>query len=94
MGSKLTALAFVCNVSAERSTFGNLQCNIDIFFVDWDRPRWADMPSEKGVGKKDHPKISCWRTLFVANEWNELQVRQVSAPATWVDGGKNAAHGA
>lgn len=22
---------------------------------------------------KDYNKISCWRTLFVANEWNELQ---------------------
>lgn len=22
---------------------------------------------------RDYNKISCWRTLFVANEWNELQ---------------------
>lgn len=39
------------------------QCTIDIFFIDWERPTRQ---------QKDAP-ISAWRTLFAANEWNEIQ---------------------
>jgi len=39
------------------------QSHIDIFFIDWEK-----------VKKNDEKKISVWRTYFVANEWNELQV--------------------
>lgn len=39
------------------------QCTIDIFFIDW------ECPNSK---QKDAP-ISAWRTLFAANEWNEIQ---------------------
>ncbi|CAE1293962.1 TMEM67 [Acanthosepion pharaonis] len=39
------------------------QCTIDIFFIDWERPTRQ---------QKDAP-VSAWRTLFVANEWNEIQ---------------------
>ncbi len=37
------------------------QCTTDIFFVDWEKPK---------TSKQD---VSIWRTLMVANEWNEMQ---------------------
>ena len=39
------------------------QCSIDIFFIDWENPR----PNKADA-------VSAWRTYFVANEWNEIQV--------------------
>ncbi|KAH8065036.1 hypothetical protein JL722_1932 [Aureococcus anophagefferens] len=41
------------------------QCSVDIFFVDWERPRSETL--------RHKVPVSIWRTLFVANEWNELQ---------------------
>lgn len=41
------------------------QVTVDIFLVDWERPR----------GGTDHP-VSIWRTYFVANEWNEIQTKR------------------
>jgi len=38
-----------------------MQCNVDIFFVDWEKPK----------GKTS--EVSIWRTLMVANVWNEMQ---------------------
>eukprot|EP00051_Salpingoeca_urceolata_P013872 m.175519 g.175519 ORF g.175519 m.175519 type:complete len:968 (+) comp17921_c0_seq7:1121-4024(+) len=35
------------------------QCNIDIFFLDWEIPRGG--------------QVSVWRPYFIVNEWNELQ---------------------
>jgi hypothetical protein len=52
------------------------QVNIDVFFIDWEKPRRV---LAKGGGREDTAPVSCWRTLLVANEWNELQV---GAPAT------------
>ncbi len=64
-----------------------LQASYDIFFIDWERPNPAltdttsispkplnetKVPNKYGTAK-DQNKVSCWRTLFVANEWNELQ---------------------
>jgi meckelin len=41
------------------------QCNADIFFLDW------EPAAPKSQGGSD--KISVWRTIFVANEWVEMQ---------------------
>ncbi|CAF0721030.1 unnamed protein product [Adineta steineri] len=38
------------------------QATIDIFFIDWERPKAGDV---------NH--VSAWRTYFVANEFNEIQ---------------------
>lgn len=38
------------------------QVSYNVFLIDWEKPR--------GEKKGD---VSCWRTLFVANEWNEIQ---------------------
>lgn len=80
------------------------QCTVDIFFVDWEKPRGHmlrsgqqydadnqdqrslvggadpaanDPPHDPEAGK--HPQaapISVWRTIFVANEWSELQIER------------------
>jgi meckelin len=41
------------------------QCSVDIFFVDWERARASST--------RHRAPVSVWRTLFVANEWNEMQ---------------------
>ena len=41
-----------------------IQCNSDIFFVDWEKP------------KSNKQDVSIWRTLMVANEWNEMQTQR------------------
>uniref|UniRef100_A0A674DXJ7 Transmembrane protein 67 n=1 Tax=Salmo trutta TaxID=8032 RepID=A0A674DXJ7_SALTR len=47
------------------------QLSVDIFFIDWERPR--------GKAKHDPSPVSIWRTYFVANEWNEIQtIRKIS----------------
>ena len=38
-----------------------VQCNVDIFLIDW----------EKSQG--DFIDVSMWRTVMIANEWNDLQ---------------------
>lgn len=40
-----------------------IQSTTDIFLIDWERPQ------NTGDGK-----VSIWRTYFIANEWNEIQV--------------------
>lgn len=42
------------------------QCAQEIFFIDWEMPREATAV--------DKNPVSVWRTIFVANEWNELQI--------------------
>ncbi|XP_039593235.1 meckelin isoform X1 [Polypterus senegalus] len=51
------------------------QLSIDIFFIDWERPRGKLLKTvEGGEEVKNVPvPVSIWRTYFVANEWNELQ---------------------
>jgi len=51
-----------------------LQTNIDIFFMDWEKPR-GRIQSKRGDGTKTKfAPISIWRTIFMANEWNEIQL--------------------
>ena len=47
---------------------------VDIFFVDWERPRGKVVQSGDAKEKtQNEAPVSIWRTYFVANEWNELQ---------------------
>lgn len=84
-----------------------VQCNVDIFFIDWEHPKFrttkstrAKLPETKGDpfmnddidgeenGAFESPKfaepeaqyvdsgVSVWRTIYVANEWNEIQTHR------------------
>uniref|UniRef100_A0A8C4ZIQ8 Transmembrane protein 67 n=1 Tax=Gadus morhua TaxID=8049 RepID=A0A8C4ZIQ8_GADMO len=53
-----------------------LQLSVDIFLIDWERPR---SKAASGEAKRDPSPVSIWRTYFVANEWNEIQtIRKIS----------------
>lgn len=56
------------------------QISFEIFFVDWERPQGrVNQPTQGGeAGAMDAP-VSIWRTLFIANEWNEIQtIRKIN----------------
>jgi meckelin len=38
------------------------QASVDLFFIDWEPAR------------KENKSVSVWRTILVANEWNEMQI--------------------
>ena len=40
------------------------QCKVDIIFLDWENPKGGDDGGNK---------VSMWRTILVANEYNEIQ---------------------
>jgi len=48
-----------------------VQISVNIFLGDWERPE--NKPNDKDASDSN---VSVWRTYFVANEWNELQVRR------------------
>lgn len=48
------------------------QCNIAIFFVDWEKSKTAKHASENS----DSSSVSIWRTLFMTNEWCALQTHR------------------
>ncbi|XP_068995526.1 meckelin [Embiotoca jacksoni] len=52
-----------------------LQVSIDIFLIDWERPRSKSNRNVQATAeaKRDFSPVSIWRTYFVANEWNEIQ---------------------
>ncbi|XP_077294950.1 meckelin [Arctopsyche grandis] len=61
------------------------QINVDISFIDWEKPNQPLLeigiktPSKTNL-KAEAPK-SFWRPYFVANEWNEIQtMRKISLP--------------
>ena len=59
-----------------------VQCWTDIFLVDWERPKGQQVTTvgeAGGKSKKLGNNVSIWRTYFVANEWNEIQVGFCSA---------------
>eukprot|EP00762_Andalucia_godoyi_P006626 ANDGO_04990.mRNA.1 hypothetical protein len=59
-----------------------IQSRIDVFFVDWEKTRGRFVAKQPGQRGKMAP-VSIWRTLFVANEWNELQtIRKTSLELT------------
>ncbi|MEJ1279625.1 transmembrane protein 67 [Cricetulus griseus] len=51
------------------------QITIDIFFIDWERPKGKVLKAVEGEGgvRSATVPVSIWRTYFVANEWNEIQ---------------------
>ncbi|KAG5857004.1 hypothetical protein ANANG_G00013930 [Anguilla anguilla] len=54
------------------------QLSVDIFFIDWERPRGKVVEGSGEVKSMPSP-VSIWRTYFVANEWNEIQtVRKIN----------------
>ncbi|XP_069076570.1 meckelin isoform X1 [Pleurodeles waltl] len=57
------------------------QLSVDIFFIDWERPKGKVLKSfdgESGIKSSVAP-VSIWRTYFIANEWNEIQtVRKIN----------------
>ncbi|XP_028281184.1 meckelin isoform X2 [Parambassis ranga] len=56
-----------------------LQVSVDIFFIDWERPRSKTSRTVQGESKRDPAPVSIWRTYFVANEWNEIQtIRKIN----------------
>ncbi|XP_059719660.1 meckelin isoform X2 [Haemorhous mexicanus] len=57
------------------------QLAIDIFFIDWERPKGKVLKAVEGEGvtKSAAAPVSIWRTYFIANEWNEIQtVRKIN----------------
>ncbi|XP_031432529.1 meckelin isoform X1 [Clupea harengus] len=58
------------------------QLSVDIFFIDWERPRSKALkPMEGGgEGRSAAAPVSIWRTYFVANEWNEIQTLRKISP--------------
>lgn len=53
------------------------QLRVDLFFIDWEKPRRV---LDRGGESEELAPVSCWRTLFVANEWNELQTVRYTSP--------------
>ena len=53
------------------------QCNYDIFFLDWEKPRATTTPQ----GHMMNAPVSTWRKMFIANEWNELQTERLTSRA-------------
>lgn len=48
------------------------QIFVDIFFIDWERPRGRIIAPGQTANESNTP-VSIIRTLFVANEWREIQ---------------------
>nr|XP_043874362.1 meckelin isoform X1 [Solea senegalensis] len=59
-----------------------LQVSVDIFLIDWERPRNKASRTVQAAGepKRDPAPVSIWRTYFVANEWNEIQTFRKISP--------------
>lgn len=56
------------------------QISFEIFFIDWERPQGrVNQPTQGGEGGGLDAPVSIWRTLFIANEWNEIQtIRKIN----------------
>ncbi|KAK9819713.1 hypothetical protein WJX72_001576 [[Myrmecia] bisecta] len=54
------------------------QAMYDMFFIDWEKPRRV---VARGGGREETAPVSCWRSLFITNEWNELQAERMTMPA-------------
>eukprot|EP00731_Ephydatia_muelleri_P007668 Em0004g6a len=78
----LIGVAFVCRLLHVVYVLVQ-QCSVDIFFMDWERPKGTTILPEATPMATPTPapatSVSIWRTLFVANEWNEIQtVRKIN----------------
>ncbi|XP_021118293.1 meckelin isoform X2 [Heterocephalus glaber] len=69
------------------------QITIDIFFIDWERPKGKVLKAVEGEGgvRTATVPVSIWRTYFVANEWNEIQTVRKINPLFQIVGFKNLA---
>lgn len=58
------------------------QTTIDIFLVDWEKPRVLPNQKQNGmITDAQKQTVSIWRSYFVANEWAEIQTkRKISSP--------------
>lgn len=56
------------------------QISFEIFFVDWERPQGrVNQPLQGGEAGAKDAQVSIWRTMFIANEWNEIQtIRKIN----------------
>ncbi|MEE6500410.1 hypothetical protein FKM82_003772 [Ascaphus truei] len=52
------------------------QLTASIFLIDWEKPK-EKITSNTTQGK---PNVSIWRTILVANEWNEIQTHRKLSP--------------
>nr|CAD7394278.1 unnamed protein product [Timema cristinae] len=56
------------------------QVSVEIFLIDWERPRAKSSIAHPQSHKIDQNSVdqpvSIWRTYFVANEWNEIQTNR------------------
>jgi meckelin len=51
-----------------------VQCSVEVFFMDWEKTRGKLVNTkDSDSGRTKKAPISAWRTIFVANEWNEMQ---------------------
>ncbi|KAI9100497.1 Meckelin [Phlyctochytrium arcticum] len=48
------------------------QCEVDIFFIDWERSRGRILRTG-GEGKPKLATVSVWRSIFAMNEWDKMQ---------------------
>lgn len=55
------------------------QIDIDIFFIDWERPRTVNRVMDEEQNRSPQ-SVSIMRTLFVANEWREVQTTRKINP--------------
>ncbi|XP_050521919.1 meckelin isoform X2 [Daktulosphaira vitifoliae] len=57
------------------------QTSIDIFLVDWEKPRLVFSQKINSTTSSQKQTVSIWRSYFVANEWAEIQTkRKISQP--------------
>jgi len=52
-----------------------VQCCQDVFFIDWERNKMTLTAS----GAKEFSPVSAWRTIFMCNEYNEMQSLRVTS---------------
>ncbi|KNC46586.1 meckelin [Thecamonas trahens ATCC 50062] len=76
------ATAFACQALAVLyQTYK--QSSVDIFLMDWERPKGQVVPKDGDIRNAKPASISIWRTFFIANEWHELQtLRRISLEGT------------
>ncbi|KAM4722988.1 meckelin-like [Rhinophrynus dorsalis] len=51
------------------------QLTVSIFLIDWEKTKDKTISSAQGK-----PNVSIWRTILVANEWNEIQDHRKMSP--------------
>ena len=79
----LLSMAFVGQILHLGFTL-NRQCNIDAFFIDWEKSHGAlkqpavnEHVEEGGESKENMAPVSYWRSIFITNEWSELQTARM-----------------